>query len=136
MKKERPANKFRRLVPASSALLLFLGGVMLAAQELEVPVVDGHIGACSATFTVMDNGKRPIYNAKIDVVIHYGFLGLHKTALQVGTNSDGKARVAGLPERVKKPLEFFITSGRLSKTVLVDPSVKCDANFEVTLVTQ
>ena len=114
---------------------MILGGALIAAQKPEVPVVDGHIGGCSATFTVMDTERKPVYDAKIDVVVRYGFLGLHKTELQVGTNSDGKARVAGLPERVKKPLEFVITKGELSKTIMVDPSAKCDATFEVTLGT-
>jgi hypothetical protein len=112
---------------------LILAGALIAAQSPEVPVVDGHIGACSATFTVTDSQKKPVYDAKIDVAVRYGFAGLHKTELQVGTNSDGKARVAGLPERVKKPLEFVITKGSISKTVLVDPSKKCDGTIEVTL---
>ncbi len=99
----------------------------------EVPVVDGHLGSCSATFTVTDEQKKPIYDAKIDVTMRYGFMGLHKTELQVGTDSDGKARVAGIPEKVKKPLEFRITSGELSKTIKYSPAPKCHASFEVVL---
>ncbi len=114
-------------------LLLALIGLPIPAFSTEIPVVNGVLGSCSANFTVSDTAKKPIYDAKIDVVIHYGFLGLHKTELHVGTNSDGKARVAGLPERPKKPLEFDITKGTLSKTVLHDPFEKCDANLEVTL---
>lgn len=133
MAKESPVNGSRLVAPAGGACLLILAGALIAAQKPEVPVVDGHVGACSATFTVTDSGKKPVYDAKINVVIRYGFAGLHKTELQVGTNSDGKARVAGLPERVKKPLEFVITKGELSKTIQVDPAAKCDGNFEVTL---
>jgi len=112
---------------------LILIAAALMAEEPKVPVVDGHIGQCSADFTVKDSEGKPIYDAKITVVIRHGFLGLHKTELQVGTNSDGKALVAGLPERVKKPLEFEITSGGNSEAIAVDPSVKCDSTFEVTL---
>ena len=80
-----------------------------------------------------DAAKKPIYDAKINVVIRYGFGGLHKTELQVGTNSDGKAKVIGLPEKSKKALEFRIRSGDLSKTVMVNPSEKCASSVEVVL---
>ncbi len=117
-------------------LIFFLRGVASAEDVPAGPVVDGHLGHCSASFTVRDIEKKPVYNAQIDVTVRYGLLGLHKLELQVGTNSDGKGRVAGLPEKVKKPLEFHITSGRLSKTVSSDPSDKCEATFEVTLGSQ
>jgi len=136
VKKDNLNRPLRRLVLTSWALLLIFGGAAIAAQEPEIPVVDGHLGWCSANFTVRDNEQKPIYNAKIDVVIRYGFLGMHRMSLQVGTNSDGKARVAGLPDNAKKPLKFDITSGRLSKTIMLDILEKCDASIEVNLVTQ
>jgi hypothetical protein len=120
----------------TGALLLIPVGGAITAQRPEVPVVDGHIGACSADFIVTDQAHRPIYNAKIAVVIRYGFLGLHKVELEVGTNSNGKARVAGLPEKAKKPLEFRVTHGRSSKKLMVNPSAKCNAAFEVSLAIQ
>ena len=131
-------NGIRSNLPLASTfgVVLLLCGGALASQKPEVPVVEGRVGACSATFTVLDSAGRPIYDAKINVVIHYGFLSLHKTELEVGTNSEGKARVAGLPDKVKKPLEFLIMKDGLSKTVSFDPSAKCNALVEVTLGTQ
>ena len=118
----------------TSLALLFTPARNASGEEKPViPSVDGGLGRCVANFTVTDSNKKPIYNAKIDVVLRYGLGGLHKSALQVGTNSDGKARVIGLPERSKKSLEFRITSGELSKTILLDPSLKCDAAFDVSL---
>ncbi len=117
------------------ALLLFLNGSVFA-EDLEIPTVDGHLGACSATFSVLDNENKPVYNAKITVDLRYGFLGIRKMSLEVGTNSDGKARVAGLPDKPKNPLEFEIVSGRISKEMTMDPAVKCKNSVEVKLGSQ
>jgi len=110
-----------------------IGGAAQTANEPEVPVVDGGLGACKADFTVRDSSDKPIYNAKIDVLIKYGFMGMRKTQLEAGTNSEGKARFTGLPERVRKPLEFVIKSGNVSSTVTDDPGDKCEAVFDVKL---
>jgi hypothetical protein len=124
---------FRRFLLTSCGLLLLLAHVSIAVENLEVPVVDGHLGSCSVTFTVRDNDNNPVYNAKIRVVVHYGFLGLHRMSLEVGTNSEGKAQVAGLPENAKKPFKFDVTSGRFFKNVLVDSRQKCKSAIEVDL---
>lgn len=121
---------FRFLGPA---LFLALCGGLVAANSPEVPVVDGGLGSCRADFTVKDGAGKPIYNAKVSVTIRYGFLNKRKAELEVGTNSDGKARVTGLPNLPKKPLEFFIRSGTVSTTVTDDPSDNCNAVFDVTL---
>jgi 1-acyl-sn-glycerol-3-phosphate acyltransferase len=115
------------------ALLLILFGGLLAAQSAQVPVVDGALGSCRADFTVKDGSDKPIYNAKIHVLIKYGFFSKRKTELEVGTNSDGKAGVTGLPNAPKRPLEFTIRSGTVEKTVTDDPSDNCNAKFDVTL---
>jgi len=120
----------------SSALFVFLCGGLLAAQSPEIPVVDGGLGSCRADFTVKDGSDKPIYNAKIHVLIKYGFLSKRKTELEVGTNSDGKASVTGLPNMPKKPLEFAIKSGTIEKTVTDDPSDTCNAKFDITLKVQ
>jgi hypothetical protein len=106
------------------------------AQNLEIPVVDGHLGACSTTITVLDSESKPVYNAKVTVDIQYGFLGFRTMSLEVGTNSEGLARVAGLPVRPKNPLKFVVTSKRLSKKVLVDTAAKCDDSIQVQLGAQ
>jgi hypothetical protein len=118
-----------------SALFLFLSGVALA-EEQEIPTVDGHLGECSTVLTILDSENKPVYNAKITVDIRYGFLGVRKMSLEVGTNSNGKARVAGLPEKLKHPLEFVIAGGQFSKKTLVDVAAKCKDSVEVKLGAQ
>ncbi len=114
-------------------LLLILCGGLIAANSPEIPVVDGGLGSCRADFTVKDSSDKPIYNAKIHVIIKYGFLSKRKAELEVGTNSDGKASVTGLPNLPKRPLEFTVKSGTVEKTVTDDPSNNCNATFDVTL---
>ncbi len=110
-----------------------LGVPVLQAQEQEVPVVRADIGPCSADFTVTDSESKPIYDAKIHVQVRYGFLSKRKTDLEVGTNSDGKARIEGLPEKAKKPWVFQIRHEKLSKSVAQDPASDCHASFAVAL---
>jgi len=64
-----------------AAFFLFLCGGLLAAQAPQIPVVDGGLGSCRADFTVKDGSDKPIYNAKIHVLIKYGFLSKRKTEL-------------------------------------------------------
>ena len=116
-----------------AALLLILCGGLLGAQSPQIPTVDGALGSCRADFTVKDGSDKPIYNAKVHVLIKYGFFSKRKTELEVGTNSDGKASVTGLPNAPKRPLEFSIKSGTVEKTVTDDPSENCNAKFDVTL---
>lgn len=105
----------------------------IAQQTQDVPKIDGGVGACRADFTVRDGEKKPIYNAQISVQLRYGFMNMRKTDLQVGTNSDGKARFTGLPNFPKKPLAFHIKSGTVSKTVTDDPETNCNAVYDVAL---
>lgn len=109
------------------------GNSQTAQAAQQIPKIDGGIGACRADFTVRDGEKKPIYNAQISVQLRYGFMDLRKTDLQVGTNSDGKARFTGLPNFPKKPLAFHIKSGTVSKTVTDDPSTNCNAVYDVVL---
>jgi len=123
-----------RFVRFLCAIVLLVPCTPVVAQNPpEIPVVDGGIGSCKADFHVTDDAGKPIYNAKIKVTLKYGFFNARKTELQVGTNSDGKARFTGLPDSPKKPLEFQIISGTVSKSVTDDPSNTCGASYEVTL---
>lgn len=115
------------------ALLLCEGATNADAPE--VPVVDAGLGSCRADFVVKDGSDKPLFNAKISLTIKYGFLGKRKSEVEIGTNSDGKARVTGLPNLPKKPLEFSIKSGDVSTTITDDPSTNCNATFNVTLTT-
>lgn len=126
--------KITWIMPA--AVLCFLVWTVAGGSAAEgpvVPVVDGHLGGCSAEFTVTDANLDPVYDAKIDVSFRHGFLGLRKLSLQVGTNSEGRARVAGLPDNPDKTYQFRISSGKISKTVAMSTSDGCDAVFKVAL---
>jgi len=124
-------------------IVLFLGVIFVfmlgegttTADTPEVPVVDAGLGSCRADFVVKDGSDKPLFNAKISLTIKYGFLGKRKSQVEVGTNSDGKASVTGLPALPKKPLEFSIKSGDVTTTVTDDPSTNCNATFNVTLTT-
>jgi hypothetical protein len=104
-----------------------------ADDQPKVATVDAGIGSCKANFFVKDGAGKPIYNSKISVLIKYGFMNLRQTDLEAYTNVDGQARFTGLPNFSKKPLEFNVSSGTVSKTVTDDPVTKCDAAFDVTL---
>ena len=114
-------------------ILVAVCGAAMAAQAPEVPSQDGGIGPCRADFTVKDGAGKALYDAKINVVLKYGFMNMRKTELEVGTNSDGKARFTGLPNFPKKPLDFHVKSGTVSRTVTDDPSANCNATFDVVL---
>jgi|SRR5690348_5467766 len=145
--------RFRILITVCAAIFICAGGMAFGAgrqeqaakaqnsqasqpsaqQAQDVPKIDGGVGACRADFTVRDGEKKPIYNAQISVQLRYGFMNMRKTDLQVGTNSDGKARFTGLPNFPKKPLAFHIKSGTVSKTVTDDPETNCNAVYDVVL---
>lgn len=118
------------------ALILLLMTCIIPASSTEVPSVNAGLGSCSVDFTVEDSSHKPLYDAKIDVTIRYGFMSLRKTELEIGTNSDGKARVQGLPPSVKKPLQFRIRYGQQSKTIEYDPAVRCHADYTISLGAQ
>jgi hypothetical protein len=99
----------------------------------DVPVVKGGAGMCTADFVVTDASGKEIYDAKIEIQIRYRFGGFHRLDAKVGTNSDGKARVEGLPEQIKNTAEFTVSHGDLTKTVPYDPQADCHAHHEVTL---
>ena len=104
-----------------------------ATDPKSVPVVDGAIGTCSYDFTVTDTANAPVYAAKIKVHIAYGFMYARKLDLEVGTNSDGKARFTGLPERTKRGLFFEASEADRTATAFVDPATTCKSQFTVVL---
>ena len=125
-----------RVVLSSCAFLVpILCEATTTGDSPEVPVVDAGLGSCRADFLVKDGTDKPIFNAKISLTIKYGFLSKRKSEVEIGTNSDGKARVTGLPNLPKRPLDFSIKSGDVTTTVTDDPSTNCNAVFNVTLTT-
>jgi len=106
----------------------------VAGNPADVPTANGGMGSCTADFTVSDTASKPIYDAKVHLKIKFGFMSKKDTDLEVGTNSDGKARIEGLPEKLKKPpMEFTISSGSMIKSVTNDPATNCHPAFNVTL---
>jgi hypothetical protein len=70
---------------------------------------------------------KPVYAATIKVHIKYGFGGMRRLDLEAGTNSDGKVKFAGLPDRVQRPpLEFHASKDQLvvSRRSIRQPSAK------------
>ena len=128
-----------RLRTRALALFLFAASLSAfsqttpAADAKSVPVVDGGIGPCSADFTVTDAAGAPVYAAKIKVHIAYGFMSAHKLDLEVGTNSDGKARFSGLPDHLKRGLFFEASEADRTAEAFDDPAVTCKAQFTVAL---
>jgi hypothetical protein len=104
-----------------------------APNSVDIPVVKGEAGACTADFVVSDASGKGVYDAKIGIQMKYGFMGLHKLDLSVGTNFEGKARVEGLPEQIKGSAEFKISHGDQNKSVPYDPQSNCHARHDVVL---
>jgi|ERR1700733_280079 len=104
-----------------------------SAESKAIPVIDGGIGPCSADFTVTDANGAPVYAAKINVHIAYGFVSAHKLDLEIGTNYDGKARFTGLPNRVKRGLLFQASERDRTGEAFDDPAINCKAQFTVAL---
>ena len=104
-----------------------------APSSADVPVLKGGAGSCTADFVVSDSSGKGVYDAKISIQIKYGFMGLRKLDLTVGTNFEGKARVEGLPEQIKGSAEFKVSHGDQSKSVPYDPQANCHARHEVVL---
>lgn len=128
-----------RLVPAVAFLIITLATASSAqtaspsVDPKSVPVIDGALGSCTADFTITDSANVPIYNAKINVHIAYGFGSFHKLDLEVSTNADGKARFTGLPNRLKRPLNFHASEADREGEVSDDTAKTCTAQFTVAL---
>jgi hypothetical protein len=118
---------------AQILVLCFLPAFCRGAEPQQVPSISGDAGECSAEITVTDSAFRPVYDAKIAVQIKHGFAGLHRTDLEVSTNSDGKARVDGLPDRVRRPFDFNVTYKGRNTTVIVDPEQRCNGSYSAVL---
>ena len=122
---------------------MFIATIALAAVTLvqqpaaeapkpELAVISARLGACAADFTVKDSDGQPVYAAIIHVRIRYGFLGIKRMDLEIGTDSDGKARVEGLPDRVK-PLTYDIQKADKKASVEQTHLSNCQATYEVSL---
>jgi len=89
-------------------------------------------GTCSADFAVKDAAGKPVYGAMVHVRVRYGFGGVKRADLEVGTSSEGKARVEGLPDKAR-PMTYDIAKDDKKAEVTQDVSSTCRATFDVTL---
>jgi hypothetical protein len=75
-----------------------------------------------------------VYAATVKVHIKYGFGGMRRLDLEAGTNSEGKVRFAGIPDRIQRPpLEFHALKGTFEGVASFDPSAECHASRDLTL---
>ncbi len=123
----------------AAAMLVFCLATLSGAADNQpnphaVPAIDGGIGPCSVEFTVMDGAGAPVYDAKVRVHISYGFLGVRKLDLEIGTNVDGKARFTGLPAKVKDSLRFKADQGDRSGEALYNPAQECTAKHNIAIL--
>jgi hypothetical protein len=102
------------------------------ASGPERPVLDARLGGCTADFTVKNPAGAPVYTAVIHVQVRYGPLSVKRMDLEVGTNSEGKARVKGLPDKAKL-MTWDITKDDKKTVVDQDVEKTCQGKFEVTL---
>lgn len=119
------------------AIVLFALSALAQSQpqpapkpENKIPVISADLGDCSADITVTGSKLHPLYKAKIASEIRYGFGGFHRMNLEIYTNTDGQARVEGLPERPRQPLAFVVTYDGRSTTVIVHPIEKCHGSYQ------
>lgn len=114
------------------ALLAALAQSPAPAAEPDLAVISARLGPCSADFVVKDAEGRGIYAATVHVRIRYGFLGIKRMDLEVGTNGEGKARVEGLPDDAR-PLTYDVTKADKKATVEQNVSTTCEAKYDVSL---
>jgi DNA-binding beta-propeller fold protein YncE len=103
-----------------------------ARPQPELAVISARLGPCSADFTVTDANGAPVYAAIVHVRIRYGFMSLKRMDLEVGTNSEGKARVEGLPERAR-PMTYDITKDARKAMVDQEVATTCRGTYSVAL---
>ena len=109
-----------------------LGLIPQAQPSQEVPVLRANLGGdCSADFVVRQDGQ-PVYNATIHVKVRYGALSLKRSDLEIGTNSDGKARIEGLPAKAR-PLAYDVHKDNKKAALEQDVATTCHATFDVGL---
>jgi hypothetical protein len=120
-------------------MFMFALAIVMSSQQPAAPPVPPAAvlkaalgGICSADFTVKDADGKPVYAAMVHVKVRYGTFGVKRADLVIGTGSDGKARIEGLPEKAR-PLVYDIKKDRLEASAEQDVEEKCQATFEVTI---
>jgi hypothetical protein len=103
-----------------------------ATAPVEIPILKAGLGSCAADFVVKDAQGAPVYGAAIHVRVRYGVLGVKRADLEVGTNSNGEARIEGLPAKAK-PLAYDIQKDGRKATAEQNVADRCEAKFDIAL---
>lgn len=116
---------------------LIVAAIVATQQPSESPkpeqvVLKAGLGPCSAEFLVKDASGNPAYGAVIHTRLRYGFMNVKRMDLEVSTDSDGKARVEGLPTRAKPVVYDIDLKGRKGKAEQ-NLTSSCQAIFAVDL---
>lgn len=101
-------------------------------KKPDLSTISARLGMCDADFTVTDADGQPVYAATVQVRIRYGFMSLKRMDLEVGTNSEGKARVEGLPLGGRR-LTYTITKDTRKASVEQDLTTDCHATYTTAL---
>jgi hypothetical protein len=118
---------------AAVVLALLLPAQKAAESPSDVTLMKANLGgSCSADFTVKDADGKPVFDALVHVRLRYGFAGVKRADLEVGTSSQGRARIEGLPDKAK-PMTYAITKDDKKTEVAQDVSTTCRATFDVVL---
>jgi hypothetical protein len=137
----------RRAAHFALSVLLLLGVTLFVAAQAQqpaqpqqpddIPATDGGSGPCSVELTVTGADAKPVYAARIDVHMEYGFGGFHKLDMGVYTNAQGKAKFTGIPAKVRKPpIEFHAKKDDLIGLATMDPAAECQAKHDIVLAKQ
>jgi hypothetical protein len=115
------SRQVRTIVFLSAIDFLTPYAPLLANNSSEVPVVDGKVGSCQASFTVKDEAGKPIYNATIKVTLRYGLFNKRRMDLEIGTNSLWNFRSRAAPSRSRsrttlQPIAARSTRSRFPST--------------------
>ncbi len=102
------------------------------APKPEVAVLKAGLGPCAADFIVKDADGMPVYAAAVHVRVRYGVLGVKRSDLEVGTNSNGEARIEGLPDKAK-PLVYDVQKAGKKATAEQNVATTCSAKYTLTL---
>lgn len=116
--------------------IIFLSAPLTGADyrsKPDVPFIDAEAGPCSVELTVMDGTDDPVYAATIRVRVSYGFLGVRRIDLEIGTNAEGKAKFVGLPQDGERVLYFRATKGRLKGVAVHSTAQNCEARHLIVL---
>ena len=123
------ATEYDECMKLLAVFLLFFSVTAWA----DPPVISADLGACTADFMVTDAQDKPVYDAKVHVLIRYGFMAKRKTELEAATDANGKVRFTGMPSEAKRDIVFDVRKDSLTKSVPFDPTANCHAYFEVKL---